>query len=305
MIETGVKNQTILIDPAVAAIDQGWTISENSATHEGCFAGVIVCASIVLTPGEWNIEYTVSQHTSGGVYPILAGVNGVNRTSVGNYKDTITVPEDAENYLVKFYSDGNLSINFTAVYPTIELSSNQETVAFDVDNNKYISRHSFSPEMMLRYTNSFFTFKAGTLWKHHTNELRGHYYGVAYGAAISVVVNPEPITNKQWYNVVIDGKGRWYAKSLKTPETDEFPNGMESRIKKNNFKLLNNKLSADILRDMKDPAFAAITDLAERYKKSLFNGRMMEGKTMVAEFCVDGSEDAEISAITVSFCDVK
>src|SRR5690606_16772377 len=134
----------LLIDPVLASIDQGWVISGDTARHSGCFPGIITADSIEITAGKtWIVEYEVSEYTSGGVYVIAGGINGTNRTAKGSYTEQFEIPENSTDTSFKFYSDGELGVNFTAVYPVLENTSNGVTLGFNAEENKWTSYYSF------------------------------------------------------------------------------------------------------------------------------------------------------------------
>ncbi len=304
---TVTKNQTLLMDPSFSAIDQGWRIENGKAIHNGCFAGVVTLKNIFVSPGTWNIEYTVSGYGSGLVYPILGTVNGTNETSNGLKKATVVVPDGAANYLVKFYSDGNLTVDFTQVYPELENEDNGVTLGFDIKENKWVTRYSFAPEMMLRFTNSFFMFLNGELWRSNVNPLRNNFFGVQYKSSIDFVHNEQPNSEKQYWTIKIDSNGKWSVPELTTPATDLFPIGMKSRIKADNFQQDGGNYWADFLRDLNDPDYYTAVDAEKPIKalEALTEGRVLQGSTMVLRIENTDTKEVKLTGVYIYTSDAE
>lgn len=303
---TTLKNTPIILSPNELATWSGWSISDEIASHSGCFAGTIKLNGISVQANKsYVIEYKVINYLSGVVYPIIGGINGTSRNAIGEYKETIVVPNGATDLTIKFYSDGELSIQHFNVYPLIPSGEGAVTIGFKAGDNKYTSEYIMYPELMVKFINEFVSFKDGKLWIHNKNETRNLLHGVQSSSKIRFICNVEPQTNKLWFNLRLDGKGNWTAPSITTPEDNKFPNGMESRLKKNNFKQIDGKIWADILRDMNDPNFANITPEATRKLTSLFKGRMMQGTYLVVDLeCSDTTEIKLLSA-EVYYTNVK
>ena len=103
----------------------------------------------------------------------------------------------------------------------------------------------------------------------------------------------------------LDSKGAWFSPSLTTIADDKFPNGMASRLKKSNFKSIDGKLWADILRDMNDPNFAGISPDSARQLAGLFKGRRMQGGCLIVELeCADTTE-AKLLSADIYYTNVK
>lgn len=300
-----LKNEPLLIDPILAVMDQGWTISNTIARHEGCFPGIITLKNKEVVPGNYIIQFEVEEYTYGGVYPIVGGVNGINVTSLGLKTQAITVPSDPDDLEIKFYSDGTLGIKYMDIYPVSSEGEGAFTMGFNASENKWPSDYSFHPEYMLKYLDEFITFKDGKLWKHNVNPIRNNFYDVQYTSKIRLICNVDHQGNKLWYNLRLDSKGAWFAPYIATISDDQFPNGMETRLKKGNFKSIDGKLWADILRDMNDPNFATIIDPSDRKLQALFKGRKMQGCCLIIELeCADTTE-AKLSSVEVYYTDVK
>ena len=304
---TTTKNQTLIIDPSFSAIDQGWRIANGKAIHSSCFPGVIELKGITLTPGTWTIEYKVSGYVSGIVYPILGTVNGTTANSNGTKTVSIIVPQGASNYLVKFYSDGNLAVDFTSVSPQLQNENNGVTLGFDIKENKWVTRYSFAPEMMLRFTNSFFMFLNGQLWRSNVNPIRNNFFGVQSKSTIDFVHNDQPNSEKHYWVIKIDSNGRWSVPELSTPATELFPIGMKSRIKANNFQQDGGNYWAEFLRDLNDPNYYTAVDADKPIKalQALTEGRVLQGSTMVLRIENTDLKEVKLTGVYIYTSDAE
>lgn len=285
-------NTPITLDPNQLATDQGWSISESVAYHSGCFAGIIVLKNIEVTDNTtYIINYEVKERTSGGVYPIVGGVSGTNRTTVGKYSDTIVVPNGATDLSIKFYSDGELSVSYMDIYPVLDNPENGHTLGFNADNNRWTTYYSYYPEMMLKFVNDFFTFNNGTLWKHNSNEVRNNFYGEQGVSQLTLIVNLSPTTVKNYFSIREKSNNVWWCPTITTPPVKGKGNGQSSKLKSGRFKSLNGDWFADFLRDQTDPRFA--TD-------ALFKGALLQGSYMTITFQCDSTDEVQLLSIDVT-----
>ncbi len=299
---TAIKGQTLNIDLLEDSRDNGWIISGAKAIHNGCNQGYIELLNADYTVGVPNVfEFIVSGYSSGSVNIKVGSTSGTSRTANGTYPQTFT---PVLNDKVMFYSDGNLTVEVLRIYPVAE-ESNGVTVGFDEKNNKWVSYYSYEPEMMINALNSFFTNKNGGMWKHGENNITNSFYGTAYPSRIIFVFNAEVQKNKLMYNFRLDSKGSWYCPNMETDKNDQFPNGMKSRLKKNNFKLQDGKLRADILRDITDPKFATIINPTQRELEALFKARKLQCSYMAVELANDDEGQAKLSSVEVYYIEAE
>ena len=72
------------------------------------------------------------------------------------------------------------------------------------------SFHSFIPEWMIGMNNSFYSFKAGNLWKHDSPSVnRNSFYGQQYNTKVTGVFNDNPIVNKLWKTLILEADDAW------------------------------------------------------------------------------------------------
>ncbi len=293
---TIIQNQTGYINAPVAATSQGWEISDGYASHDSCQSGYILSLSdFGLVVGRaYVFTYTVDNYLSGGV-KIYAGTQaGTNRTAAGTFTETLTVTISAQ---IKFYSDGTLRVGTLKFYDLLTGEKPAEVVSFFDKANKWTADYEYENDTMAKFIDSFISWKDGELWVHNTNPIQNNLYGDQYSSKLTIIVNPEYQREKIYYNFRMDAVGRWYMPSISTPDSNQFPNGMLTELKKNNFKLIDNKLWAEILNDTTDPNFATVSDPVQRRLDALFGGRKMQGGWLIVDLQCGDTAYHEISSI--------
>ena len=102
------------------------------------------------------------------------------------------------------------------------------TLTFDEKVKGWTSFHSYTPDLMLRLNNSFYTVKEGSLWEHNIeNGIVNNFYGTQHKSEITTYFNDESSLDKVYKTLVLEATSSWKA-SLKTNYT-------ESHIKLNEF----------------------------------------------------------------------
>lgn len=286
------------VNPSVSIVDTGWQISGEYAIHASCNSGLIIAkTSLGLVVGrDYTFEFQVDNYVSGGVN-IIAGTNpGTVRTANGTYTQTLTMQS---TNILSFYSDGSLRIKQLSFYDTVLGTTAGTTITFNETTNQWGSDMSFHPEFFVKFIDQLFSLKNGSLWLHDSNPLTGNFYGVQYPAKVTFVVNVNKELDKIFFNFRVDGKGKWYAPSLTTPASNQFPHGMLSMLKKNNFSQIDGKLWASLLGDVNDPNFNAQPPL-----NALFNGRKLQGEYLVVEMVCDDTNEVNLSSVEVYYTEV-
>lgn len=308
-----IQNQTGYVNAPAQATDQGWSISQGYAIHTACMSGFIDSLTDfgLIVGNQYTFTYTVDQYTSGGVQ-IYAGTQaGTNRTAAGTYTETLT---QLNNDQIFFFSDGNLRISNLNFYDTLTGNKPAQVVSFFDKADKWTADYEYDNDRMAKFIDSLISWQDGNLWVHNTNPIQNNLYGVQYSSKITLVVNSSPRTSyfeteyqreRLFYNFRLDAVGAWYMPSITTPQSNQFPNGMLTQLKKNNFKLIDNKLWADLLMDVTDPNFAGISDPTQRRLAALFGGRRMQGGWLIVELQCDDPTYAEISSVETFFIDVE
>jgi hypothetical protein len=299
---TVTKGGSIEIDLADDFRDNGWKISGSKAIHSACNSGLIKMREAKYTVGVPNIfRYTVSGYSSGYVQLRVGISSGISVSENGIHTDVIT-PQEGD--VVSFFADGNVTIELLDVSTNTE-DSTGTAIYYLEDGNKWIMESSIRPEFMLKFESKFFAFKNGILWESHTNNIRNNFFGIQYSSKVIFICNFEDKKNKIFYNLRLDSKGSWFCPEMTTEITDQFPNGMLSRLKKNNFKLIDGKLWGDILRDVNDPAFATISNPTQRALEALFKARKLQGGYLIITLENNDVTEARLSSVETYYIEAE
>lgn len=282
------KNGSLTVDLISDFSDSGWEISNNKAYHSGCNAGYMDWKMNLTGHTSWTFEYIIGEVISGGVNIVVNGVNGIVRTQPGTYQETFTIT--GANIPIRFYSDGENSVEILKTFPVLE-ESNGKTLVFNEDVNKWGGYHSYNGEYMHKFTmNSFFVFKNGRLFEQDVNPIHNNFFSIQYTSKIKFVANENHQLNKLWFVIKIDSNGRWSVPEMVTIPNETFPNGMKSKLHENNFDLDHGTYWADIKRDMLDPQF---TDQIQ----ALFEGRTIEGDMLIVELETKETTPVKLSGV--------
>lgn len=176
-----------------------------------------------------------------------------------------------------------------------------DTVAFceNVPQNEqgkaFSSHYSYFPDYMVTAQDRFFSFHGGKPYEHEVNETCNNFYGIQYDSEVHIVANNDSDLMKIFHHMKIDSVGPWFAPNagdITTPVSDSYPNGMSSRLKKNNFALKEGKYWANFLRDMNDPTQLNPT-------KALFYGRYLRGDCMTIKLKNEDTTGTVIKGVYV------
>lgn len=86
-----------------------------------------------------------------------------------------------------------------------------ETISYSTYGNGWNSFHSWQPDCMVGMNNNFYTFKEGSLWKHHSNNSYGRFYDTYYDAYAEVVFNDNSDDVKTFKTISLDAGTTWKA----------------------------------------------------------------------------------------------
>ncbi len=289
-----LKNTPIEIDLSQLATDNGWRISDGTAFHDPCFPGYIELKNKeVAEDTEYVVEYEVVGYVSGSVNVILGGTAGASVAENGRVKQTIWTGYMPNDLLVKFYSDGELGVNYFDAYPVLADPDNGKVLGFNIDKNKWTTYYSGERENMLKFLNDFFAFKDGRLWKMNANLTRNNFFGVQYTSQITLIVNTNPTEIKNYFSMRQKSNKVWGVPSIIIPPSEGKASGMESEIKSGNFAVLDNgDFFADFLRDKTDPRFVTEID-------ALFAGALLQGNYAIITF--ENTSTEEIRTLSIDF----
>lgn len=90
------------------------------------------------------------------------------------------------------------------------------TLTYSPGAEGWPSFYSFYPEKMMGMNNYFYTFKGGNLYRHNTNETRNNFYGIQYSSQITSVINDNPLDNKLFKTINLEGDAPWTVSPMET-----------------------------------------------------------------------------------------
>ena len=83
------------------------------------------------------------------------------------------------------------------------------TLSYDNGVKGFPSFYSYNPDWMIGMNNFFYTYKGGNLYRHNVNETRNQYYGVNYPSVMQSVFNEQPLENKLFKTMNLEGDDSW------------------------------------------------------------------------------------------------
>ena len=80
-----------------------------------------------------------------------------------------------------------------------------KTISYSEDVKGWTSLKSFYPESGVSVARQYYTVNNGELWQHHANDVRNNFYGQQYDSNITLVMNANPSTIKNFRAVSYEG----------------------------------------------------------------------------------------------------
>jgi len=284
------------IQPSVAALTTGWSVSGGIASHVACNLGIIISKNSygLIIGRQYTFIYTVSGFVSGSVNIICGSVAGASRTANGTYTDTITCTTTAS---VGFYSNGVLSVSNLKFYDTVNGLVKGGTISFNSKTKQWGCEYSFQQEVYIKFGDNFFSLKNGGLWQHNVNPIRNNFNGVQYNSQIQLYANYDPATVKIWYSMRVQSNRIWFCANSGDINIDpvlERPLGMSSRLLANRFNNYQGSFFADFLMNILDPRFSSGSQV-----NALFNAEPLRGRVM--SVLLTNTDTVEVLLFEVDF----
>jgi len=88
----------------------------------------------------------------------------------------------------------------------------KRTITYSEDSQGFPSFYSYNPDYIIGMNQFLYTFKNGNLYRHNTNDTRNEYYGEQFPAQIESVFNDQPLENKIFKTLNLEGDDAWSAK---------------------------------------------------------------------------------------------
>lgn len=275
-----IQGTNVSIDLSSEVVDNGWDIIGEYAVHYPCNPGYIIKNGVLPVGGTYVITYEISNFVSGIVRVEIGNTTGADRAANGVYTEVLISSGDG---ILRFYSDGFLRVKTLQYYQQGQQNKPAIMISFHEDDKHWGSDYSIFPDMMMKFLNKFICFKDGAVWEQNTNETRNNFFGVQYESEVQFYANIKPTTVKVFYSTRVQATTVWFC-PLETDITI-LPTvgrslGMQSRIKRNNFKNYQGSFYADFMRNMLDPRYNEAT-------VALFKGEPLRGRFMLLRFVND------------------
>ena len=138
-------------------------------------------------------------------------------------------------------------------YPS---GTNQETLAFNEDINRWTSFYSFIPDFGGYIFNQYITYKAGAMYTHNTNSVYNLFYGTQYSSIVELVYNASPSLIKSFLGLIQQTDTVWsvpVVPVVPNPVYIETSGGQTSTLLSTDFSKKEGVWFASLLRDIGSP----------------------------------------------------
>lgn len=140
------------------------------------------------------------------------------------------------------------------------------------------------------------SWKDGQLWRHEANSLYTNFYGTQYSLKLDLYSNEQPKQVKLYRSLTIHSNRLWYCPNsgdIYILPTENYPNGMVSRLTTNQFDPQEGIFYAGFLNDMGDPRFSTAVE-------ALFGGRELRGRAIKVILTSEGVLQTQLDFVTVN-----
>ena len=79
------------------------------------------------------------------------------------------------------------------------------TLSFSQLTSGWVSFKDYLPEAGLSLNNEYYTFRHGSIWQHHSNEIRNNFYGTQYTSDVTLIFNDAPGSVKSFGSINYEG----------------------------------------------------------------------------------------------------
>lgn len=109
------------------------------------------------------------------------------------------------------------------------------TLTYDSGVQGFPSFYSYFADWMIGMNNFFYTFKGGDLFRHNTNPVRNQYYGINYNSVVQSVFNDNPLENKLFKTINLEGDDAWSTVIISDQQDTGFIEGSYFEEKEGSF----------------------------------------------------------------------
>lgn len=137
---------------------------------------------------------------------IRLSADGLTPVSMHGMADFFRDKLSTAETLLGTYDDKKQNYNLTFEHDQSKRNSpTNETITFNENMKGWPSRKSYIPENGVSLNNSYYTFKNGEVWQHHTNTIMNNFYGTQYNSEIKLLLNDAPQVIKSFKTLNYEG----------------------------------------------------------------------------------------------------
>lgn len=96
-----------------------------------------------------------------------------------------------------------------------------KTISYSASVQGFPTFYSYIPEYIIGMSDNLYTFKGGNIFKHHSNNSRGEFYGIhnSPNCSITTVFNQSPTENKVFKTIALESDDSWKAEAVTDLQT--------------------------------------------------------------------------------------
>jgi hypothetical protein len=139
---------------------------------------------------------------------IRDGIQSVSKIGMDSYftaKLVATKPQTNAKILGT-YDPRNNEYIVSFKYPS---GSDQQTIAFNENINRWTSFYSFIPDFGGYIFNQYITYQNGNMYTHNTNSVYNSFYGTTYSSTVDLVYNASPALIKSFLGLIQQTNTVW------------------------------------------------------------------------------------------------
>jgi hypothetical protein len=186
---------------------------------------------------------------------IRDGIQSVSKIGMDSYftaKLVATKPQTNAKILGT-YDPRNNEYIVSFKYPS---GSDQQTIAFNENINRWTSFYSFIPDFGGYIFNQYITYNAGAMYTHNTNSVYNLFYGTQYSSIVDLVYNASPSLIKSFLGLIQQTNTVWsvpVVPVVPNPVYIETSGGQTSTLLSTDFSQKEGVWFASLLRDIGSP----------------------------------------------------
>lgn len=188
---SALQNTPIPVSLPLVAASTGWSIASDIAIHESCNSGSIQLTGYIIVTGKiYQVSYRVISISGGYVQLFVGDTPGVQRTTAGNYTETLTV--SGVNPILRFYSNANCQLQAFNIKENLVITNpyQKQTIVYSPVIRKWTSFYTMAPDFGFSMYIRTLVFQYGRLYSQQNGgQSRNNLFGTQYDSIIKFVEN--------------------------------------------------------------------------------------------------------------------